>query len=136
MFTAMGVKGDYQQMQQSFADWLATWLPAEQYVAWVATDTAGSVVGGIGIGLMPYPPNPSSGRKPRPIIYNLYVEPAHRRRGLARSLLRTAVAWCAEKGYPKVSLHASSDGRPLYESEGFAPTTEMARQLKGPNSCS
>ena len=131
MFTAMGVEGDHQQLQQSFADWLHVRLPSEQYLAWVATVHTDSIVGGIGVGLMPYPPSPLSGLRLRPIIYNLYVEPAHRRRGLARALLRTAVEWCTTQGYHKVSLHASSEGRSLYEAEGFAATTEMARQLKG-----
>jgi len=33
--------------------------------------------------------------------------------------------WCREAGYKNVSLHASDEGRPLYESMGFVPTNEM-----------
>jgi hypothetical protein len=40
------------------------------------------------------------------------------------------VAWCRAQGYAGVSLHATDEGRPLYESMGFAPTNEMRLRLR------
>jgi hypothetical protein len=39
------------------------------------------------------------------------------------------IAWCREQGYKTVALHASDEGRPLYESLGFQPTNEMRLHL-------
>ena len=45
--------------------------------------------------------------------------------GLARSLMAKAIEWCRANGVSTVILHASNEGRVLYESMGFAPTNEM-----------
>jgi hypothetical protein len=43
--------------------------------------------------------------------------------------MQTMVGWCRQQGFVHVSLHASRMGRPLYESLGFEPTTEMRLKL-------
>jgi hypothetical protein len=43
--------------------------------------------------------------------------------------METIVAWCREAGYPSVALHASHEGRPLYETLGFKTTGEMRLRL-------
>ena len=58
-------------------------------------------------------------------IANLYTEPAHRRHGLARRLMRTMLDWCNSHDIDHVTLAASDEGRPLYESLGFKATSEM-----------
>jgi GNAT superfamily N-acetyltransferase len=68
---------------------------------------------------------------PRANILNVYTHPPHRRRGLARELIVTALDWCREHGIRAVILHASRDGRALYESLGFEPTNEMRLMLGG-----
>lgn len=60
-------------------------------------------------------------------LAGIYVEPEFRKRGVARDLTRLAIAWCKERGCTRVRLTASADGRPLYESLGFVPATEMMR---------
>ena len=37
----------------------------------------------------------------------------------------TAMEWCAREGVETVILHASDEGRPLYERLGFEATNEM-----------
>ena len=64
------------------------------------------------------------------LIVNVYTEPAHRHRGLARRLMRIMLDWCAQRGVPQVVLHASDGGRPLYQSLGFVPTSEMRWQTR------
>ena len=59
----------------------------------------------------------------------MYTEPAYRRQGVARLLVRTMIEWCRAEGFVAVALHASKDGRPLYESFGFRPTNEMRLRL-------
>ena len=62
-------------------------------------------------------------------IHSLYVEPAFRRHGIGRQLTSTITAWCREQGFEWVYLHASEQGRPLYESLGFMPSSEMRLKL-------
>jgi predicted acetyltransferase len=60
---------------------------------------------------------------------NVYVEPAHRGRGLAKMLMREAEAELARRGVSFAILHATRMGRPLYEKIGWAQTAEMSKQM-------
>jgi GNAT superfamily N-acetyltransferase len=48
---------------------------------------------------------------------------------VARRLMTAIVEWCSGRGFPVAWLHASDEGRPLYESMGFEPTNEMKLNL-------
>ena len=47
------------------------------------------------------------------------TDPAYRRQGLGRGVLRALLAWFEGGGIDNVELHASPDGAPLYKAEGF-----------------
>jgi ribosomal protein S18 acetylase RimI-like enzyme len=53
------------------------------------------------------------------------VEPAWRRRGVADRLMRAVLDGLAVRGIRRVVLHASNEGRRLYERLGFVATNEM-----------
>ena len=63
------------------------------------------------------------------IVLNVYTELAWRRRGVAELLMRELLAWSRVRGLARLVLHASTEGRPLYEKLGFVATNEM--RLKG-----
>jgi GNAT superfamily N-acetyltransferase len=62
-------------------------------------------------------------------VLNVYTEPQHRRQGLARKLMLVVLDWCRANRVRPVILHSSDEGRPLYESLGFRPTSEMRLPL-------
>jgi GNAT superfamily N-acetyltransferase len=62
-------------------------------------------------------------------VNSVFVYPEYRRRGIARELMNMAIAWARERGCVSVRLRASDQGRPLYQSMGFAPTSEMYIEL-------
>lgn len=62
---------------------------------------------------------------PEAIVLNVYVQPAWRRRGIAETLMREVLQSLAARGVRRVVLHASDEGRRLYERLGFVPTNEM-----------
>ncbi|HZJ55946.1 MAG TPA: GNAT family N-acetyltransferase [Myxococcaceae bacterium] len=63
-------------------------------------------------------------------ILNMYTEPTWRRRGLARDILRQLLALGKQRGLARVWLHATADGRALYEAEGFTGNpTALERRL-------
>ena len=58
-------------------------------------------------------------------ITNMFTDREHRRKNLARQLMQVIIDWCQENKIGRVSLHASDEGRPLYESMKFKATNEM-----------
>lgn len=110
-----------------------------KYVGWLASleNESERIVAGAGVQLREIPPHPQpnangkidivSGRQA--IIQNVFTEPDWRRRGLAALLIETIIAWTREQGIESVALHASGEGRALYERLGFIATTEM--RLRG-----
>jgi ribosomal protein S18 acetylase RimI-like enzyme len=77
---------------------------------------------------MDWPPH-MVGSGVRGNILNVYTAVEHRRRGLAGELVRAAMQWCRSNGVDVVVLHASPDGRRLYESMGFVVSNEMRLKL-------
>lgn len=108
--------------------WLERTVATGQYVGILAVQ-AQDVLGGVGVTWLDLPPNMHTAIGRRAYILNMYVEPSHRRRGLARQLVEEALAVCRDAGVDLVSLHASDSGRHLYESMGFSTTNEMRRTL-------
>jgi ribosomal protein S18 acetylase RimI-like enzyme len=108
--------------------WLERTVPTGQYLGLLAVE-ATDVVGGVGVTWLDLPPNMHTALDMRAYILNMYVEPSHRRRGLARQLVEEALSVCRDAGVDLVNLHASDFGRHLYESMGFTTTNEMRLTL-------
>ena len=123
MFEEIRSDPELAVVERTFAEWLPSRL-GETYFHWLATD-GDEAIGGAGVMLIDWPPSPRDPRGGLGFIYNVYVEPVHRRRGLARALLETIHAWAQARGLGALALHASEDGRPLYETLGYRPTNEM-----------
>ena len=103
-----------------------------RYIAWVAEapEPPGDVVAGAGIQLRELLPRPDAGRGrlargPQGLIVNVFTDRAWRRRGIAEALMRELMGWCRDNGIESLVLHASPEGRTLYERLGFAATNEM-----------
>ena len=97
------------------------------YRAWLVETSAADVVAGGGITVLPWPPGPTYPGDRLAFVYNLYTEPAHRRRGLGRMVMDAIHAWCRTEGISSLALNASDLGRPLYEALGYhvAPNPMM-----------
>jgi GNAT superfamily N-acetyltransferase len=127
MFHDMGYTDEaaLEAMTAAFLPWVRRRMETGEYLAWVAADKADSIVAGLGLWLMDWPPQMIGPGARRGNILNVYTNPSHRRQGIARSLMGIALDWCRSNGIRAVILHASEDGRPLYESLGFQPANEM-----------
>ena len=62
-------------------------------------------------------------------MLNVYTEPAHRRNGVARATMAAIMDWSREQRLARLVLHASKEGRPLYEDLGFEDSNEMRIKL-------
>jgi len=124
MFRDMGVPQDEPRTIETFTLWLGEMLPAGIYRGWLVEDGSGDVAAGGGITVLPWPPGPRSFTGRMPIVYNVYTEPAHRRRGLARAVMLALEGWCRDHGHTVIGLAASVDGRALYDALGYEPAPQ------------
>ena len=134
MFRDMGeLPGDlHDTLIEAARAYFTQAIADRRYVGWVAQldDESGEIVGGAGLQLRELLPRPDVARGrlvrgPQGLILNVYTERAWRRRGVAAALMRELLRWCRENGIESVVLHASAEGRPLYEKLGFTSTNEM-----------
>jgi ribosomal protein S18 acetylase RimI-like enzyme len=114
------------------ADYLRDALPRGEYLGWLALSGVSPVeaIGGAGVQLRPILPRPAAAGDgivfgPEAIILNVYVEQEWRRRGVGEALMRSVLTALAERKVRRIVLHASDDGRRLYERLGFVQTNEM-----------
>jgi GNAT superfamily N-acetyltransferase len=126
MFTDMGMQFDHRA--------LSAFVPGPATRSRVSCITAGSPGRRTErrrrrqVTLLPWPPAWDLGGR-LAFVYNVYTEHAHRRRGIAWRLMEALHAWCRANGIEVVALHASDDGRPLYEKMGYQAANEMRLQL-------
>ncbi len=127
MFRDMGegTVEELDRMVEVAGPWLTGALADGSYRHWLALDSSGRIAGGGGVLLSPWPPNPRDPCTQRAVILNVYTEPEFRKLGIARQIMRTILACVREQGLRSVNLHASDEGRPLYEKLGFKATNEM-----------
>jgi GNAT superfamily N-acetyltransferase len=123
MFADMGVVLDREDMGERFRDWMRREMPAGTFHAWVAEAADDHIVAGAGLTVLPWPPGPQYPGGRVAFVYNVYTEPAHRSRGLARRLMETMHIWCRGAGIQSVALNASRAGQPLYETMGYSVAT-------------
>ena len=133
MFREMGsVKPECEQkLHEASAAYFALAIPSGEYVGWVAHEPGSpAIVAGAGVQIRSMLPRPNAsghgllaGREA--LVLNVYTRPEWRRRGIARFMMEAVIRWAATDGIVSLVLHASDDGRPLYETLGFIPTGEM-----------
>lgn len=131
MFEDMGISArvPFDEAIPAFERWVGPLIESGEYLAWLAEDE-GRVVAGAGLWLIAWPPTPQSLATTRGYVLNVYTLAEARGRGLARRLTETILAHCGSAGIEVVTLHASDQGRPIYESLGFAATNEMRINLE------
>jgi len=100
-----------QEGNCSFAQWLAE------------RDGEIAATGSVSFWRMPPTTHCPSGKAA--YIGNMFTYPAHRSRGLAGEILRLLADEARAAGCHALFLHASDQGRPLYEGYGFAASESM-----------
>ena len=133
MFQDMGdVSGEAFEILRTKAQArLEQWLDSGDYIGWLATpaDKPETIIGGAGIQLQPILPRPvdtsTIGEGWQGTIINVFTERQWRRHGIAGLLIKEIVAWSRSERLDRLVLHASDQGRPIYERLGFITSNEM-----------
>ena len=133
MFQDMGeVSGHaFETLRAKAQARLEDWLESGDYIGWMASpgDKPEIIVAGAGVQLQPILPRPLStsaiGEGRQGTIVNVFTEPEWRRRGVAALLLEEIIEWSRKEGLDRLVLHASEEGRALYDRLGFVHGNEM-----------
>lgn len=105
-------------------------LPSGACRGWLALSQEKIIAGGLLL-LADWPGVPNCNSPHYPWILNIYVEPEFRHQGIATLLTNTMIEFCRAANFASVALHASAQGRALYEKLGFRQTSEMRLMLRG-----
>jgi len=95
------------------------------FLAWVAENDQ-LIVATSGLALFERPPSPRNLSGKEAYVLNMYTLPQWRGQGLATALLQELMRYVIEASIGRIWLHATEDGRPIYEKAGFlAKSSEM-----------
>jgi GNAT superfamily N-acetyltransferase len=86
------------------------------------------VIGGCGITPFRIPPQVSQKTGIYAYLSNMFIEREYRRKGVGKALLSYVFDVCYSDGIGLLLLHASDDGLPLYELEGFQSTKRLMQR--------
>ena len=100
------------------------------YVAWIVEEHGEPIASGAILVQLAIPrPGSDSERAGR--VQSVYVVPAARRRGIARTVMEALLADARALRLIFLTLHPSDEARGLYASMGFTPADEMRLSLSG-----
>ncbi len=94
--------------------------------AWLAR-TGGRAVGMANLAVFERMPRPDVPDARWVYVANVWVDPAHRRRGVATALMDAVVAWSRRESMDRIVLNPSAVSVPFYRSLGFRPADDLMR---------
>ena len=109
--------------------WVREKLRKGELVGIVVRSSGGKVAGSGCVWIREEQPRPTNPLQRVPYLLSMYTEEEFRRKGVARMIVMRSLKWCRADHYDRLTLHASTLGRPLYESLGFERTFEMRIKL-------
>jgi len=115
------VKASERRMRR----WIKERLSNGKLVGFIVKTNRGEVAGSGCIWIRDEQPRPMNDRLKVPYLMSMFTERKYRRRGVAKMVVEAAIGWAQDHGYERLILHASTEGRPLYEGLGFQPSNEM-----------
>lgn len=137
MFREMGLVPDHllEGYRSLCEKHLRPQLISGEYIGWLVypRESPNQIVAGAGVQLRRVLPHPvgkpggeitiAEGR--HAIVLNVFTEPDWRRQGLATLLMKRIVSWARSERLDRLVLHASDQGRLVYEQLGFIQNNEM-----------
>ena len=108
----------------NYREFLLECMPDGTFVQWLA-ETGGEIAATGSISFYRLPPTSRRPNGRAAYIGNMFTYPPHRNQGLAAMILRHLADEARAAGCHAILLHASDQGRPLYQAFGFAATESM-----------
>jgi GNAT superfamily N-acetyltransferase len=120
---------EIQASEEPTREWIEEKLSDGSLIGFIVRNDAGQVAGSGCLWIKKEQPNPTRLRLEAPYLLSMFTEKRFRRKGLARLIVKAAIAWSQEHGYDRITLHATDVGKPLYEEFGFESSNEMKLKL-------
>jgi GNAT superfamily N-acetyltransferase len=95
----------------------------DEFVAWLALHE-GKIVATSGLCFFQIAPRFTLQDGKIAYVLNIYTLPDWRGKGLGKQIFDHILQEAKNRGYKRISLHASDDGRPVYEKFGFRLTSD------------
>jgi predicted N-acetyltransferase YhbS len=117
-------RGTPVESHDAFVARCSAWMRAQlagEWLAWVAEDDGGTMVGHVWLRTIEKIPNPMVERERLAYLSNLYVRPSSRG-GVGTQLVEQAVRAAAALDVDYVILWPTPQSRTLYQRHGFAAT--------------
>lgn len=121
-------KRELDQADVAYRRWMRSRMRSGSFVAWIVEERGEPVASGA-VWVQRIQPRPLHPTGATPYLLSMYTAPEHRGKGHARRIVQAATRWSKAEGHPRMTLHASEMGRPLYESLGWTRTWEMQLKL-------
>ena len=105
-------------IDEELEKYFSTSITNENLVVWIATENE-YIIGTAGVCFFQYPPSFSNPTGRIAYITNVYTKTQYRKQGIATKLLELILEDIKNTGCKFARLHASSQGKKLYEKIGF-----------------
>ena len=116
---------DGGELGAAMRDFLVRKMPTGEFLAWVAESEEG-IVGTSGVTIFERPPNGGNVAGLEAYLSNMYTVPGWRGKGVGTALVAAVIEHLKGTRARRIWLHATEEGRPLYEKAGFvACETDM-----------
>jgi GNAT superfamily N-acetyltransferase len=115
---------ELDEFSGEFEEWLAQAL-ASDWMAAVADEGNGALVGCIFLRSVSKVPNPGTRDRAWGYVTNSYVAPAHRGRGVGARLLDVVIAGARERGHEFLIVWPSEEAMSFYARGGFREVAEV-----------
>ncbi|WP_259014159.1 GNAT family N-acetyltransferase [Emticicia fluvialis] len=114
---------DEEGLRQTLEDYFHLHLGSGEIVVWLA-EADGKIVCTSGLCFFRIFPGFSLPDGRVAYILNVYTLPLWRKKGLGKEIFSRIVEEAKNLGYKRIQLHASEEGRPIYEKYGFKATSD------------
>jgi GNAT superfamily N-acetyltransferase len=121
---------EQEQMLLAEIDPYLRWHLGTGLMVFVARDDEAGIVSCAWLLLIEKPPSPRFPRGRTGVLFNVYTDPAYRRRGLARRVMGALIEEAYRRQLDVLELNATDDGYPLYRSLGFTDDSSTHRAMR------
>ncbi|MHA1941322.1 MAG: GNAT family N-acetyltransferase [Candidatus Hodarchaeales archaeon] len=131
MFESMGDYGEknLKKSDEASTEYFEKHIPDKVFQGWVVERPNHEIICCGGVVIDTHPPGPLNSSGKIAYIMNICTLPEFRRRGAAGLVLSVILDWVSKKGISKATLHATEDGKSLYEKFKFIDSNEMYLRL-------
>ena len=120
---------DRRKWEQHFRRKIERFVEGNRTEKWVAEGTSGEFLGYLILGESSF-----LTQETHAFVYDIWVAPDHRGKGIGKALIEWAAGWARERGHHKIKLEVgegNARARHVYESTGFREERRyMGKSLK------